>query len=469
MVTRAPQGIWVPPRTATLVVAASDSLDRSKAQADYVCSGTNDEVQIQAAIDAVAASPGRGSVVLSEGTFNISSTIIMKSYVSLFGSGLMATILSATSGTLLGDDGVQVSGIEIAHLELNGNASAIWGISLNLDESIIHNVFTSTFSSGAAIYLKPGSEEVIVAGCFINGGNSSGIRADNVAVSLLIAYNYIWAIGNGTFETANIKLNDFTTAGRKGSVQVIGNHIVASYGHGVYLSNVMEAVVEGNFFMSNRGNNVQDFIYLEGDSNDNIIRGNMFNPLDRWGGGGGTYRPRYGINISAATCDRNMIVGNTFINIADFGTGLINDAGTLTSIVSNIPLAQVKEKKYEYLKNTSGGALEEGDLGVFKAVAAGDEFTTTAIQGDNMVYGMVAETIADNAWGLVQILGKTTALKVNGITDIAIGDYIGTYTEAGIGMKAAAGDMAIAIALEAYATNDSSGVIDALLITPRKI
>ena len=38
-----------------------------------------------------------------------------------------------------------------------------------------------------------------------------------------------------------------------------------------------------------------------------------------------------------------------------------------------------------------------------------------------------------------------------------------------IGMKAASGDMAVAIALEAYATDDSSGVIDALLITPRKI
>ncbi len=46
---------------------------------------------------------------------------------------------------------------------------------------------------------------------------------------------------------------------------------------------------------------------------------------------------------------------------------------------------------------------------------------------------------------------------------------MGTFTAAGISMKAAAGDMAFAIALEVYAGADSLGVIDALLITPRKV
>lgn len=40
-------------RTATLVVAASDSSAKSKAQADYVCDGIADNVEIQAAIDAI--------------------------------------------------------------------------------------------------------------------------------------------------------------------------------------------------------------------------------------------------------------------------------------------------------------------------------------------------------------------------------------------------------------------------------
>jgi len=58
---------------------------------------------------------------------------------------------------------------------------------------------------------------------------------------------------------------------------------------------------------------------------------------------------------------------------------------------------------------------------------------------------------------------------VNGTADIAIGDFISTYTSAGIGQKASAGETAIAIALEAYTDNDSLGVIDALIIPPRYV
>ncbi len=123
----------------------------------------------------------------------------------------------------------------------------------------------------------------------------------------------------------------------------------------------------------------------------------------------------------------------------------------------------------QYVKNTSGGDLVAGNIVTLKAVAGGNEITTTTTQGDDLVFGMLAEDIANNGYGMVQTLGKTTLLKVDGTTDIAIGDFIGTFTTAGIGMKCSAGDMAIAIALEAYTTDDSAGVIDALLITPRKI
>ena len=127
------------------------------------------------------------------------------------------------------------------------------------------------------------------------------------------------------------------------------------------------------------------------------------------------------------------------------------------------------EQILRHFKNTSGGSLNLGHVVILKAVAAGNEVTTTTTQGHDSVFGMVLETIADAAFGKILTGGKTTGLKVDGTTDIAIGDFLGTFTTAGIAMKAAAGDMAFAIALEAYATNDSLGVIDALLVTPRKI
>ena len=52
-------------RSATIVIAASDSSEKSKAQADYVCDGINDEVEIQAAITAGAG----GKITLLEGNY----------------------------------------------------------------------------------------------------------------------------------------------------------------------------------------------------------------------------------------------------------------------------------------------------------------------------------------------------------------------------------------------------------------
>jgi len=150
-------------------------------------------------------------------------------------------------------------------------------------------------------------------------------------------------------------------------------------------------------------------------------------------------------------------------------TANLSDSGTLTHIEDNRGTEITDERVFVQVKNTSGGQLDAGDVVILKAVAAGNEITTTAAQGNDLVFGMVAETIADNATGLVLIKGKTTVLKVDGTADVDIGDFIGTFTVVKIGMEAAAGDMAFAIALEAYAANDSNGVIDALLITPRKI
>lgn len=100
--------------------------------------------------------------------------------------------------------------------------------------------------------------------------------------------------------------------------------------------------------------------------------------------------------------------------------------------------------------------------------------TTTA--SDNKVIGMVAETITSAAYGRILLRGKTVSLKVDGTTDIAVGDFLTTFTSAKIARKATVGtlgttpgDLAFAVALEAYTPNDSLGVLDALLIPPQRL
>ena len=83
------------PRTATVIVAASNADDRSKAGVDYVCTGTDDNTVIQRAIDSLPSCGG--TVYLTEGTFTTASeTITLKSNVTIKGAGKGATVLKKT-------------------------------------------------------------------------------------------------------------------------------------------------------------------------------------------------------------------------------------------------------------------------------------------------------------------------------------------------------------------------------------
>lgn len=179
------------------------------------------------------------------------------------------------------------------------------------------------------------------------------------------------------------------------------------------------------------------------------------------------------IKVIDVEAEENTIVGNAFRDLG--ATNVVamevdTSAGHINTIMHNTgDWAGVIEQHFVQMENTSGGELVEGDAVVLKAVAVGDEVTTTTTAGDSMVFGVVAETIADNAYGYVQTLGKAVAVKADGTDDISIGDLLSTFTTAKISQKAASGEMAFGVALEAYTTNDSNGVLDALLISPRQM
>jgi hypothetical protein len=112
------------------VIAASDAPANVKAQADYVCDGVSDNVQIQAALDILESDPYGGIVQLTNGLFNISDTILIpdRSYITLCGFGATSTnvylsdntnkpmIAKRTPGNLKYRD-------RIMDLELQGNST----------------------------------------------------------------------------------------------------------------------------------------------------------------------------------------------------------------------------------------------------------------------------------------------------------------------------------------------------------
>ncbi|MCC7566099.1 MAG: glycoside hydrolase family 55 protein, partial [Methanomicrobiaceae archaeon] len=167
----------------TVVVAAHDSSAAAKAQADYVCTGTNDHLVIQRAI---SAAPAGGTVLLLEGTYHCAGTITPRAHSTLKGQGESATVLDFRSGyirlasqyTILSDLTVTGSGyisITQSHMRLR-----------NVTVTEVDNTFMGAFviyASGRVI------EDVEFTGCraidvnrwgFVHTGEGSPNRVKNI-------------------------------------------------------------------------------------------------------------------------------------------------------------------------------------------------------------------------------------------------------------------------------------------------
>ena len=144
-------------RSATLVIAASDSKDTDVASSDYQCDGTADEVQINAAIAALPA--GGGRIVLLEGTFNISAAInIAKSNVTLEGQGTSTIIALGNSLNVncinVGAGATVYSHIAVKNLKIDGNMAnqTTDGHGININSGVSYGVveecwITNTYKS----------------------------------------------------------------------------------------------------------------------------------------------------------------------------------------------------------------------------------------------------------------------------------------------------------------------------------
>lgn len=298
-----------------------------------------------------------------------------------------------------------------------------------------------------AIYIA--TDDVYISGNRIvsgTGGNGIHVYKKN---SVMITGNVIW----------DVTLNGIFLEGAM-YCTITGNILESNDNHGIKLGwsgvglSYYNVIVGNNLAGDGTGTGTWSEIFLD-KAKYNIIQGNFIR----------AWQTEYGIREETTDCDHNIIRDN---HVRHASTADISLQGVCTQAYGNWTEDHYFEQRLLLMKNTSGDNLVVGDVVVLKAVAAGNEVTTTVTEGDQMVFGMLAENINDNAWGWILVEGKTVVLKVNGTTDIAIGDLLGTHTDAGIAMKAAAGKMGFAIALETYTTDDSAGVIDALLITPRQ-
>jgi len=332
-------------RTATLVVAASNSSEAGKAAADYVCSGqhavsprSGDQDTINAAIAVVAALPGGGRIVLLEGTYQITGPIRLSNKVHLTGVGL-CTHLDIPSGYT--DQGA-FNMIENADTA-NGN-SDIAVTELSLDGSNGSN--TGVDSHGIYWWgvVRGLVEGVYVLGCaghgiYLAGNSGYPIWFTTVRESTVDACRGIGIFwnGNGWMNalTDCFVLRSEAEAGVKiasmGEMLITDNRIYYNFQHGLVLDSGCARLTVAHNIVSHNGiaaNNTYDNIRLSM-ADRCLVQGNL---CRRYMMGADLDQSKYGINIVVG--QNNFVTGNHLYQAGV--TDDLVDTGTSTYLHANV-------------------------------------------------------------------------------------------------------------------------------------
>lgn len=358
-------GIEAAGRGATLLVASAVADPKVQAAADYLCDGTDDDVQINAAIQALPAWGGR--VLLSEGTFYLGASVTLdQNYTVLEGSGRVSTELALQNGENV--DMVVVTGqlCAVRSLSLNGNkanqSTAGNGVSLQNTKNVVKDVWiTSCYENGVEIVGVLGTP---AHACRVLDSFITLCRLDGVAIAATYSYDCtiqnVWSGDNDQ--------HGFSTA--SGETRFDNCHSWGNGVDGLRITATTQTTVIGCYMETNTGRGIR----ASGGSDHARILGSHF------------YRNAsngvYGFNSDYWT-----IQGCTFTENG-FGTGgvpaISQDTGTHWTVGGNIFKDNQGTKTQTYAMADTGGAdytLFAGNM----ALAADHKTGSVSIVGTNRI------------------------------------------------------------------------------------
>ena len=275
--------------TATIVVAASDSLN--KAAANYVCSGAADDVEINQALTAGAG----GEIVLLEGNYVTVANITVPADTKLSGMG-KGTIITANHADI-------TQAIELS------------------DRSTLADL-----------------KVILAAGCGTAGARPNVVYATS---KTLVWVENVWTVGDETVDDANDTRQNGIYFDTVTNSKIINCRIEDNKRHGIQLCDASNYnTIEGNtcegnnqsgIYLSASGYNVltgnisegnaTNGIYLNASSNNtitgNLCEGNtangiyLYSSCDNNTVTGNTCQGNSGSGIYLDDCDNNTITGNT--------------------------------------------------------------------------------------------------------------------------------------------------------------
>jgi hypothetical protein len=330
--------------TATFVVAASDASDRVKNQADYVADGTADDVEIQAAIDALPDDGGK--VVLSEGTFVIAAQIDLDTAnAGLSGQGWGTVIQYANASNLAAAINIAADGVTIKNLKIAGNSANqttgsrrgihVEGSAFGSHTTIEHVWIDDLVGIGIMFNASvPGIEDVKILNCTLTVNNASAIRIGNNVNGAQVTGNFIdGGTDNPTGLMAGIIVYAVAAVDSKNTVikdniirRTSDNGIEVRRGNADLTKMLGQTIIEGNIITDGTGGRGIDI----GDAERVIIKGNY---ISNWAGTGQGIHIR---NRGIKDPDRITIEGNILHNNqATNSGGIIVNAGTNVRVIGN--------------------------------------------------------------------------------------------------------------------------------------
>ncbi|MCB9815077.1 right-handed parallel beta-helix repeat-containing protein [Candidatus Nomurabacteria bacterium] len=341
-----------------ITVAANDTPVSEKNNADYVADGTDDEVEIQAALDSLPSTGG--TVQLLSGTFHVGTTTysnvsisVNKSNTALIGKGL-ATILRLQDNSDGGTSVITMSDAQRVLLRdfvVDGNRAnnvsvgTFYGIAITgVSSSTIDNLIIRNAQDSGLIIVGGSRNTISNTISTYNGGSGfsffslSGDVSNNTLTNITSSYNTVGITMDGTNASSkynriiNSKFFDNTTIGisiiKSTSTVIDGNTIKDSGTIGIYGSGLDKSLISNNIMVGN-GSGAHNSIYLT-NSDDNVISNNVIDSTDSV--------PL--INIVQAASERNHLSGNKYINpnttsfVLDLGTATTYDEYNRTTITT---------------------------------------------------------------------------------------------------------------------------------------
>ncbi|HEY9621167.1 MAG TPA: right-handed parallel beta-helix repeat-containing protein [Crinalium sp.] len=428
---------------STIVIAASDTDPISAAQATYRATGVNDHLIINKAI-AEAYATGKGTVVLLPGVFNISNNILLRSNVTLKGSGWRTKLrlednanlddagIIRTQGPTNKSSDVEAYNTRIADLQIDGNKDrqssdknkyGIYGVYAN---SSFENIYVRNTSSYGfdphenSINGTP-STNITIRNNIVENAGKDGITLDKVVDSLVEnnitvnnhrhGFNVVTEATNTTIKN-NVAIgngsNGITIQTGSRNLSILNNQIALNKANGIYVdgeggnridSNVIERNGRyGVALLASSGNTVSNNLVFSNSQSKNA----GYSEIELYDDG---------INYSTYNTIRNNDIESALDIRASYSVRERSPGDNYNTIENNIAVGALRKP---YLIKGKNSVLVPQPTQRMGGTSQID--TLTGTKADNVIAGKQQSDILSGVAGDDVLMGGAGNDRINGGT-----------------------------------------------------